>query len=424
MSRAPARLLRGVARILFRALGLERRPGRAAGVPEDPETLLREEDRRFRDMLDDAEVPDKPFHSLGETPLHLYRLGLAFSALRLGPRDEVLDFGAGTCWTSALLVRMGIRTAALDVSPAALEIGRRVLEAVPRPSAAPGPELRTYDGRRFPFDDGRFDAILCYDSFHHVPNHDEILDEMHRVLKPDGRVVFCEPVFEHEESGTSRIERQRYGVLERAVDPARLEAVALEAGFAALVRKPYPMLPDEVVAGSSLWSHLAHGVEQGAWSYLDRIAVFFLKKSLREPLDSNHPGTLRAELEPVEERLRCTAGERLSLRLRVVNRGDTLWLTDEHPRGGFVTLGGQLLDADGHLLERDWLRTPLPRPLSPGATADMEVTLTAPERAGRYGVKFDPVDENVCWFEERGSEPVVVSLEVGPPERGPRRPRA
>lgn len=422
MSLTPLRILRGLARILGRALGPGRRDDEGDRRPLEPgarETLRDEEDRRFREMVAAGEVPDKPFHDPGEAPFHLYRLGLALSALRLGPRDEVLDFGAGTCWTSALLVRMGIRTACLDVSPAALEIGRRALSSVPRPFTDPEPELRVYDGRRFPFGDGRFDAILCYDAFHHVPDPREVLGEMHRVLKPAGRVVFCEPVSEHEESGPSRIERQRYGVLEQEVDLPGLEAAARDAGFAELVRKPYPILPDETLPGPGLWSHLSWGMEQGVWTWLDRVGVFFLKRSADEPLDSNHPGLLRAAIEPGIDRLRVAAGAALALPARVVNRGDTLWLADEHPRGGHVTLGCQLLDAEGRLLDRDWCRTPLPRPLPPGAAAELESTLTAPRDPGRYGVKLDLVDENVCWFEERGSAPVTVPLEVGPAEVSP-----
>jgi len=419
MSRTPVRIFRGLGRILARALGLDRRDGSTADPPTPPEALREEEDRRFREMRDTADVPDKPFHDLGEAPFHLYRLGLALAALRLGPRDEVLDFGAGTCWTSALLQRMGVPTVCLDVSPAALEIGRQVLQSTPRRPGTPEPELHTYDGRRLPFADGRFDAILCYASFHHVANPEAVLAEMHRVLKPAGRVVFCEPVSEHEDSATSRIERQRYDVLERSVDPRALETVARRIGFAALVRTPYPLLPDQTVGSSGLWANLSHGLERGIWTWLDRVVVFFLKKSHDEPLDSNHPGALRAAIEPGVDRLRGVPDRPLAIPVRIVNQGDTLWLADEHPRGGFVSLGCQLLDGDGRGLDRDWHRTRLPRPLPAGGAADLTAQPIAPAEPGRYAVKLDLVDENVCWFEERGSTPATVPLEVEAPGEGP-----
>ena len=50
------------------------------------------------------------------------------------------------------------------------------------------------DARSLPFDDGVFDAVIGRRFLHHVPEQDraDILREAHRVLKPDGRVIFVE----------------------------------------------------------------------------------------------------------------------------------------------------------------------------------------------------------------------------------------
>jgi SAM-dependent methyltransferase len=58
-----------------------------------------------------------------------------------------------------------------------------------------------YDGRRFPFVDCSFDAVLCNQVLEHVFNPHEFVAEMHRVLKPGGQLVLTVPFVwdEHEQ---------------------------------------------------------------------------------------------------------------------------------------------------------------------------------------------------------------------------------
>ncbi len=43
-----------------------------------------------------------------------------------------------------------------------------------------------------PFPDDTFDRIVSSDAFHHFPDQERCLDEMRRVLAPDGRVIIQE----------------------------------------------------------------------------------------------------------------------------------------------------------------------------------------------------------------------------------------
>lgn len=58
-----------------------------------------------------------------------------------------------------------------------------------------------YDGKRFPFEDASFDAILCNQVLEHVFNPDEFLAEVKRVLSPGGRMLLTVPFVwdEHEQ---------------------------------------------------------------------------------------------------------------------------------------------------------------------------------------------------------------------------------
>ncbi|HNF20209.1 MAG TPA: class I SAM-dependent methyltransferase [Chitinophagales bacterium] len=57
-----------------------------------------------------------------------------------------------------------------------------------------------YDGKTIPFDADTFDCILSTEVFEHIFNLDELLHELHRVLKPNGHILLtCPFVYpEHE----------------------------------------------------------------------------------------------------------------------------------------------------------------------------------------------------------------------------------
>ena len=48
------------------------------------------------------------------------------------------------------------------------------------------------DSERLPFADGTFDFITCANSFHHYPHQEHAVAEMHRVLRPGGRLMIID----------------------------------------------------------------------------------------------------------------------------------------------------------------------------------------------------------------------------------------
>src|SRR5262245_41657300 len=54
------------------------------------------------------------------------------------------------------------------------------------------PDL-TYDGRRLPFDDRSFDTVLNVQVLEHTPHPAELVSEMARVLRDDGRLILSAP---------------------------------------------------------------------------------------------------------------------------------------------------------------------------------------------------------------------------------------
>ena len=58
-----------------------------------------------------------------------------------------------------------------------------------------------YDGKKIPFEDKSFDNVFSSETFEHVFNINELLDEINRVLKPGGKLCFTLPFVweEHEQ---------------------------------------------------------------------------------------------------------------------------------------------------------------------------------------------------------------------------------
>ena len=77
-----------------------------------------------------------------------------------------------------------------------------------------------------------------------------------------------------------------------------------------------------------------------------------------------------------------------------------------------VRLGAQLIDDKGTLINLDHARAWLPGDLGPGRSADVRIEVTAPEKPGRYALKFDLVAEGVDWFESCGSPTITRELWV------------
>lgn len=161
-----------------------------------------------------AHVLGKPLSTVRETPEVLYRVGLVLEALDLGAGHVVLDFGAGSCWLSAILNRLGCRTISVDVSATALALGAEAFELDARQRPDLDPTFLPYDGHRIPLPSESVDRVVCFDAFHHVPNQREVLGEIYRVLREGGRATLAEPGEGHSQEGQSEFDATRYGVLE------------------------------------------------------------------------------------------------------------------------------------------------------------------------------------------------------------------
>jgi len=99
------------------------------------------------------------------------------------PELVVLELGCGSGTFTAELARAFPHLVAIDVAETLIEVAR---------SRSPTIDFRVMDAHRMSFADATFDLVVGCSVLHHL-DWGSALREVHRVLKPGGRVRFSEP---------------------------------------------------------------------------------------------------------------------------------------------------------------------------------------------------------------------------------------
>jgi 2-polyprenyl-3-methyl-5-hydroxy-6-metoxy-1,4-benzoquinol methylase len=151
-----------------------------AGVRYGPDV-----DADLSDRIGQADERFVPGTADGEL-IEVEHLARYWWACQLAPRRSVLDAGCGVGYGSAMLARAG----ATDVI--GVDLSAKAVQA-----AASGPPANasfvTGDVHALPFDDGRFDLVVCFEVIEHVDRQDEVIGELARVLAPGGVLAISSP---------------------------------------------------------------------------------------------------------------------------------------------------------------------------------------------------------------------------------------
>jgi hypothetical protein len=110
--------------------------------------------------------------------------------------------------------------------------------------------------------------------------------------------------------------------------------------------------------------------------------------------------------------LRARAAQAVTVKTRVRNLSARPIRAQASYGRRLVRLGAQLMTEDGAMINRDYARAWLPGDIPPGGAADVAIEVPAPDRPGRYSLKFDLVSEGIDWFEACGSETTTTALVI------------
>jgi len=365
-------------------------------------------------------LANKPDKHLGdgmdaETHRHFTDFANMAVALALPPGARILDVGCGSGWLSEYFARLGYEVTGIDISDDLIAMARERVAKIPYDVDHETPlrcRFLTQDIEAAPLAE-KFDAVICYDSLHHFEDERQVFRHLAAMLDVGGLLFILEG---HKPSAGSATEDElkdvmrKYGTLEspfsseylrELIDASGLAVVGDYVSVNGLFERE--MLEDNCLPLRSLATD---------YHYLTCIKVAEGVPASSVP-DSRTPSVLRAEFtlrEPPPARV--DAGGKLTLALTIRNTGDTLWLNGQTLRAGVVMPGVIVRDERGDIVSEVHGHPMLPRAIAPGQSSAIDIPCPVPSVAGSYTVTIDLVDQQVCWFAERGSQPLVFSLQV------------
>ena len=113
----------------------------------------------------------------------LRRAEWVMKASHFVPGKKVLEVGCGTGFFSEVFVKSGVQLFAIDISSELVNMAKKKELSA---------DFRVCDVEALPFDNDLFDAVVGIRVLHHL-NMEGAFREIIRVLKPGGRIAFCEP---------------------------------------------------------------------------------------------------------------------------------------------------------------------------------------------------------------------------------------
>ncbi len=97
---------------------------------------------------------------------------------------RILDIGGGTGRTASALIQNGFEVTVLDRNENIMRFGREIHSSL---------IFIKGDAYRLPFKSGIFDEVLLEEIVEHFDDQEKAIEEVHRVLRPGGRVILSTP---------------------------------------------------------------------------------------------------------------------------------------------------------------------------------------------------------------------------------------
>ena len=104
---------------------------------------------------------------------------------------RVLEVGCGQGHNAVFLAMYGAKVSGFDLSPKGIEMATKIAGANGVGELC---EFQVANVSDLPYESESFDVVLCNAVLHHVVKYPNVAEELHRVLKPGGKLFFAEGV--------------------------------------------------------------------------------------------------------------------------------------------------------------------------------------------------------------------------------------
>jgi len=98
----------------------------------------------------------------------------------------VLDIASGSGYGTQMLAQYAKKVYGVDVSEEAIEYSKANF-------AAKNVEYKVGDGESIPLEDNSVDVVITFETIEHIKDYNRFMDEVMRVLKPDGVAIVSTP---------------------------------------------------------------------------------------------------------------------------------------------------------------------------------------------------------------------------------------
>ncbi len=109
-------------------------------------------------------------------------------------KGTVLDLGCGSGWLALELARNGMQVDAYDISPDRIAVAKHFLKNNPFKDGFGNVSYEVRDINTINLDKNRYDAVVVWDSLHHILSLEKIMEEISGSLKPYGRLIILDHI--------------------------------------------------------------------------------------------------------------------------------------------------------------------------------------------------------------------------------------
>jgi ubiquinone/menaquinone biosynthesis C-methylase UbiE len=350
----------------------------------------------------------KPFSGIEEAGSYCMQLGRLIGGLKLARGMTILDWGAGSCWMSEIMNKLGMNTIALDITKTGLDVGKKLFKMDQRIDKSLKHEFMHYDGRKIPLPDNSIDRIVISWAFHHIVNKIEMLKEFYRVLKKDGIVGMMDAGLKYSESDMAIHEKHTFGALEDNIDLEKVEKIIKNIGYKniKITYSPEANLMFDFEGYDKSQKHKDE-LFKNCLLYGSTHEVFFLIKGSPYVNDSAKPGkNCKAKIKLLNKKI---YKNKIQLKINIQNVGDTKFLSKNNDPAGIIYIGSHLYDKYKNLIKLDFKRSKLSKDLNINDNCEVNMEISIPKDFDGF-IEIDLVNEGHWWFKQKGTKTLMIKI--------------
>jgi len=122
-------------------------------------------------------------------------------------KEDFLEVGCGNGAVSKYVAQNhGLNVTGIDVDPELIELAKKGIGDIPNT------HFFVADATHLPFRDNDFDIVLSFGVMHHISNWLDALEEIARVLKPEGYFIYWDLVYPRLIAKVGKSFKHNYGV--------------------------------------------------------------------------------------------------------------------------------------------------------------------------------------------------------------------